>query len=106
MVLPGRSRYVMDTKPAPRAGVTLFCGRDHLPSLWTRMVLAEKEVAGARIEWIKPGQPNHDLLVLNPAQILPTLADRDTVIYPAQVIAEYLDERYPHPRLLPLDPAT
>jgi RNA polymerase-associated protein len=95
----------MDTKPAPRAGVTLFCARDSLPCLWTRMVLAEKEVAGARIEWIKPGQPNHDLLVLNPSLVLPTLADRDTVIHPARVIAEYLDERYPHPRLLPPDPA-
>jgi RNA polymerase-associated protein len=105
MTLPGRSRFVMEAKPAPRAGVTLFCVREHLPSLWTRMVLNEKEVAGARIEWIKPGQPNHDLLVLNPSLVLPTLADRDTVIHPARVIAEYLDERYPHPRLLPPDPA-
>lgn len=105
MALPGKSRYVMDGRPAPRAGLTLFCARDHLPSLWTRIVLAEKDVDGARLEWITPNRPHQDLMVLNPSGELPTLADRDTVLYPAAIVAEYLDERYPHPRLLPPDPA-
>lgn len=105
MAIPGKSRYVMDTKPAQRAGVTLFCSRDRIACQWTRLVLAEKDVDGARTEWIAAGKPNHDLAVLNPAATLPTLADRDTVIYPAGIIVEYLDERYPHPRLLPTDPA-
>lgn len=106
MAIPARTKYVMDSKPAPRAGLTLFCAQDSVGSLWARIVISEKDVDGARIEWITPGRPNHDFLVLNPAQTLPTLADRDTVIHPAHVIAEYLDERYPHPRLLPPDPAT
>lgn len=105
MPLPGKSRYVMDSRPAPRAGLTLFCARGELPSLWTRIVLAEKDVDGARIEWISGAQPNQDLLVLNPSGQLPTLADRDTVLFPAAIVAEYLDERYPHPKLLPPDPA-
>lgn len=105
MPIPGKSRYVMDARPAPRAGLTLFCAREHLPSLWTRIVLAEKEVDGARLEWIAPNRPHQDLLVLNPSGQLPTLADRDTVLYPASIVAEYLDERYPHPRLSPADPA-
>lgn len=105
MTLRARSKYVMDSKPAPRAGLTLFCSRDSLACLWTRIVLAEKDVDGARIEWINPGKPNHDLLVLNPTLELPTLADRDTVIHPAQVINEYLDERFPHPKMSPPDPA-
>ncbi|HSW11328.1 MAG TPA: glutathione S-transferase N-terminal domain-containing protein, partial [Solimonas sp.] len=87
----------MDSKPAPRSGLTLFCARDSIACLWTRIVLAEKDVDGARIEWVTPGKPNHDLMVLNPTLALPTLADRETVIHPAQVINEYLDERYPHP---------
>lgn len=105
MAIPAKSKYVMDARPAPRAGLTLFCARDDVASLWARIVLAEKDVDSARIEWIAPGKPHHDLLVLNPAGTLPTLVDRDTVLYPASVVAEYLDERYPHPRLLPADPA-
>jgi stringent starvation protein A len=104
MAIPAKSKYVMDGKPALRSGLTLFCTRDHLACQWTRLVLAEKDVDGARIEWVLPGKPNHDLAVLNPAGTLPTLTDRDAVIYPASVIVEYLDERYPHPRLLPTDP--
>ncbi|MGH8630980.1 MAG: glutathione S-transferase N-terminal domain-containing protein, partial [Burkholderiales bacterium] len=86
-------------------GLTLFCSRVGLGSLWTRIVLHEKEVDNARLEWVLPGQLNQDLLVLNPSLDLPTLADRDTVIHPASVIVEYLDERYPHPKLMPPDPA-
>lgn len=104
MSVPTRSKYVMDTRPGARAGLTLFCAPDDLSGLWARIVLGEKEVEHARIEWVRPGQVHPDLVVLNPAQILPTLADRDAVVYPAGVIAEYLEERYPHPRLLPPDP--
>ncbi|MFT4047506.1 MAG: hypothetical protein QM661_12530 [Solimonas sp.] len=105
MPIPGKSRYVIDARPAPRAGVTLYCSRDGLASRWTRIVLAEKDVDGARIEWSSAAQPHHDLLLLNPSAQLPTLADRDTVLYPAHIVVEYIDERYPHPRLLPADPA-
>ena len=105
MSLRARSKFVPENKPAPRAGVTLFCERDSLQSHWARLVLAEKEVEGARIEWTNPGKPSEDLLVLNPQLTLPTLTDRDVAIHPARVIVEYLDERYPHPRLMPADPA-
>lgn len=105
MTLRARTKYVIPDKPAPRAGVTLFVARGALDSHWARLVLAEKDVDGARIETIQPGKPNHDLAILNPAMTLPTLIDRDTVIHPASVLVEYLDERYPHPRLLPSDPA-
>lgn len=105
MALPGKSRYVMDGRPAPRAGVALFFAKDQLPSRWTRIVLAEKDVDGARSESVIAGRPHQDLMVLNPSGELPTLVDRDTVLYPAAIIAEYLDERYPHPALLPADPA-
>jgi len=35
---------------------------------------------------------------------VPTLVDRDLVLYDTSVICEYLDERYPHPPLMPVDP--
>ena len=37
---------------------------------------------------------------------MPTLVDRDLVLYDSQVIMEYLDERFPHPPLMPVDPVS
>jgi len=93
-------------KPAPNAGLMLFVADDSLASDWARLVLAEKDVDGAQVQAIRPGSAvNEDFLVLNPSQSLPTLADREGVITGARVIVEYLDERYPHPPLMPLSPA-
>jgi RNA polymerase-associated protein len=93
-------------KPAPNAGLMLFVADDSLSSDWARLVLAEKDVDGAQVQAIRPGTSvNEDFLVLNPSQSLPTLADREGVITGARVIVEYLDERYPHPPLMPLSPA-
>lgn len=92
-------------KAAPNVGLTLFVGPDSLHSEWARLVLAEKDVDGAAIQIIRAGEVNEDFLVLNPAQTLPTLADREGVIQTARVIVEYLDERYPHPPMMPQEPA-
>jgi RNA polymerase-associated protein len=93
-------------KPAPNAGLMLFVATGSLGSDWARLVLAEKDVDGAQVQVIRPGAAmDEDFLVLNPAQTLPTLADREGVITGARVIVEYLDERYPHPPLMPLAPA-
>jgi stringent starvation protein A len=53
---------------------------------------------------VDPGNPPEDLLDLNPYHSVPTLVDRDLVLYAASVVSEYLDERYPHPPLMPVDP--
>lgn len=93
-------------KPAPNAGLMLFVADESLPCDWARLVLAEKDVDSAKIQAIRPGRAvNEDFLVLNPSQSLPTLADREGVITGARVIIEYLDERYPHPPLMPQSPA-
>jgi RNA polymerase-associated protein len=105
MSLRAKTKYVQPSKPAPNAGITLYCSADAVTCLWVRLVLAEKDVEGARFELQKPGRISEDLLLLNPSQTLPTLADRETVIYPARVIAEYLDERYPHPPMMPSEPS-
>jgi RNA polymerase-associated protein len=53
---------------------------------------------------VVPGRYPEDLLDLNPYRSLPTLVDRDLVLYDARVIIDYLDERFPHPPLMPVDP--
>ncbi|MBL6751210.1 MAG: glutathione S-transferase N-terminal domain-containing protein [Nevskia sp.] len=83
----------------------LFVAENSVGSDWARLVLAEKEVDGAQLKVIRPGTPDEDFLILNPGQSLPTLADREGVLVGARVIVEYLDERYPHPPLMPQAPA-
>ena len=70
-------------------------GNDHY-SQRVRLVLAEKGVAVEIID-VEPGSMPEDLAGLNPYNSLPTLVDRDLVLYESQVIMEYLDERFPHP---------
>ena len=68
-----------------------------------RLVLAVK---GLPFEAVETGTPRVDseLLSYNPTGLVPTLVERDMVLYCASVVAEYLDERFPHPSLLPSDP--
>jgi RNA polymerase-associated protein len=84
--------------------MTLYTGAADLRSHWVRIVAAEKGLALQLVE-TDPLHPPEDLIDLNPYQTLPTLVDRDLVVYEPQVIGEYLDERFPHPPMLPGDPA-
>jgi RNA polymerase-associated protein len=86
-----------------RSIMTLFSAPDEPHSHRTRIVLAEK---GVEIDVINvvPGRYPEDLLDLNPYHSLPTLVDRDLTLYDSRVIIEYLDERFPHPPLMPVDP--
>ena len=68
-----------------------------------RIVLAEKGVS-AEIISIEKGCYPARLLEVNPYASLPTLVDRDLALYESTVVMEYLDERYPHPPLLPVYP--
>lgn len=68
-----------------------------------RLVLAEKGV-GVEILDVKPGQCPEKLVEVNPYASVPTLVDRDLALYEPGVILEYLEERYPHPPLLPVYP--
>lgn len=77
-------------------------GNDHY-SQRVRLVLAEKGVTVEIID-VEPGSLPEDLAGLNPYNSLPTLIDRDLVLYESTVIMEYLDERFPHPPLLPVYP--
>ena len=88
---------------AKRSSMTFFSdGTDHY-SHRVRMVLAEKGVTVDTIEVDGNNKPE-ELLELNPYGAVPTLLDRDLVLYESIVIMEYLDERFPHPPLLPVYP--
>ncbi len=86
-----------------RSTMTFFSdARDHY-SHRVRIVLAEK---GVTVDIIHTDPQNipQELIETNPYQSLPTLVDRDLVLYQTQVMMEYLDERFPHPPLLPVYP--
>jgi RNA polymerase-associated protein len=85
--------------------MTLFSAPADPRSHRTRIVLAEKSI-GLDIVNVEPGTLPEDLLDLNPYHSVPTLVDRDLVLYDDRVIIEYLDERFPHPPLMPSDPVT
>lgn len=68
-----------------------------------RIVLAEKGVS-AEIINVEPGRIPSKLAEVNPYGSLPTLVDRDLALYESTVVMEYLEERYPHPPLLPVYP--
>jgi RNA polymerase-associated protein len=85
--------------------MTLFSAPDEAASHRTRIVLAEKDVE-IEIVNVTPGRFPEDLLDLNPDHNLPTLVDRDLVLYDSRIIIEYLDERFPHPPLMPVDPVS
>lgn len=70
-----------------------------------RLVLAEKDIK-AEIEIVPDGVTDAGLLEVNPHGSLPTLMDRDLVLYNSRVIIDFLDERYPHPPFLPIDPVS
>jgi RNA polymerase-associated protein len=85
--------------------MTLFSKPNDPWSHRTRLVLAEKSI-NIEIVDVEEGSLPEDLLDLNPYNSVPTLVDRDLVLYDSRVIIEYLDERFPHPPLMPVDPVT
>ena len=88
-----------------RSSMTFFSdGRDHY-SHRVRIVLAEKGVSVDIID-VDPVDKPAELADMNPYNSLPTLVDRELVLYDPRTIMEYLDERFPHPPLMPVDPVT
>lgn len=86
-----------------RTILTLFTSADDVQCHRTRLVLAAKGVGYDRIV-VDPANAPDELRQLNPFASVPTLVDRDLVLHDPTVVCEYLDERYPHPPLMPIDP--
>jgi stringent starvation protein A len=88
---------------AKRSSMIFYSGSDDHFSHRVRIVLAEKGVAVDIVE-VSGDQRPEELADLNPYNSVPTLVDRDLVLYESKVMMEYLDERFPHPPLLPVYP--
>lgn len=86
-----------------RSVMTLFSGPADIYSHQVRIVLAEKGVS-VEIEQVDMDNLPQDLIDLNPYGSVPTLVDRELTLYKSQIIMEYLDERFPHPPLMPVYP--
>lgn len=86
-----------------RSVMTLFSGTTDIFSHQVRIVLAEKGV-NVDIEQIRMDDLPQDLIDLNPYRTVPTLVDRELTLYESRIIMEYLDERFPHPPLMPVYP--
>lgn len=93
-----------DLSMVQRSVMTLFSDPKGPSSHRVRLMAKEKDIPMDIVEVnLEEGMPE-DLMELNPYGTLPTLVDRDLVLYDPQVIIEYLDERFPHPPLMSVDP--
>ena len=88
-----------------RSVMTLFSAPDCPDSHRVRIVIAEKDITADIIQ-IDRTHMSEDLTDLNPYNSVPTLVDRDLFFYDSRLIIEYLDERFPHPPLMPVDPVS
>lgn len=95
----------MAASASRRAVMTLYSDNNCPYSHRARIVLAEKNITVEVVE-VEDHHLPEDLLELNPYNSLPTLVDRELVLYHSRIIMEYLDERFPHPPLMPIDPVS
>ena len=94
----------MATSPRSRNTLTLYSAKNCVVCHKVRLVMAAKGITYDLIS-VDTSAPPEDLLLLAPHyHSVPTLVERDNAIYLSNVIAEYLDERYPHPALMPAEP--
>jgi RNA polymerase-associated protein len=96
---------IMAVAANKRSVMNLYSHADDMYSHQTRIVLAEKGV-GVDIHLVDLANLPEDLLDLNPYGTVPTLIDRELALYEASIIIEYLDERFPHPPLMPVYPVS
>lgn len=88
-----------------RSVMTLFSSSTSPDSHRVRVVLAEKGITVEIVD-VDSANKHEDLIDLNPYNTVPTLVDRELVLYDSRAIMEYLDERFPHPPLMPVDPVS
>ena len=93
----------MTTLANRRSAILLFSFPDCLHSHRTRLVIKEKEIA-AELHEVDINNLLEEVKIISPYNDFPTLVDRELILQNSRVIIEYLDERFPHPPLLPVDP--
>ena len=95
----------MNTLATRRSIMTLYSGTDCVMSHACRIVLQEKDIE-CEVVYTDPSDTCQELAEFNPYYETPTLVDRDLILYDTTIINEYLDERLPHPPLMPVDPVS
>ena len=95
----------MAISAARRPVMTLYSRADCPLSHRVRIVLSEKGISADIVD-VDVNNPPEDLIDINAYNTVPTLVDRDLVLYDSLIIMEYLDERFPHPPLMPVDPVS
>jgi RNA polymerase-associated protein len=88
-----------------RSVMTLFSDPTSPYCHRVRIVLAEKGISVDIVD-VDAGSLPDEVMDFNPYGTIPTLVDRDLRLYESRIIMEYLDERFPHPPLLPVDPVS
>lgn len=96
---------IMNTQATRRSIMTLYSGTDCVLSHTCRIVLHEKDIE-CEVVYTDPTDTCQELAEFNPYYETPTLVDRDLILYDPFIINEYLDERLPHPPLMPVDPVS
>lgn len=96
MIIPARGRSI----------ISVYSVSDSYDSHRIRFLLKTKNISSVDVIEVDPINPPEDLIHINPYHTTPTVVDRDLALYGTNVITEYLDERYPHPPLMPPDPVT
>jgi len=86
-----------------RSAILLFSLPNCLDSHRTRIVIKEKEIS-AEVHEVDTNNIPDEIRVISPYDLYPSLVDRELILQNSRVIIEYLDERFPHPPLLPVDP--
>ena len=83
--------------------MTLYSGTTCPFSQRCRNVLYEKGMDFQIVDVDLHNKPE-DLAVMNPYNQVPVLVERDLILYESNIINEYIDDRFPHPQLMPADP--
>jgi len=96
VIIPARGRSI----------ISVYSVSDSYDSHRIRFLLKTKNISSVDIIEVDPLDPPEDLIHINPYLTTPTVVDRDLALYGTTIITEYLDERYPHPPLMPPDPVT
>lgn len=92
-------------RPPAFRPLKLFGRRADPATRWARITLAEKLQHELAFIEVTAGPPPDELLLFNPGLQLPMLLDRDVAVIDILIIVEYLNERFPHPPMMPTDPA-
>ncbi len=87
-----------------RANLTVYSNPSCPFSHRTRFAIQEKKIE-VEITEVIDGQWPEDIAAANPYNTFPTLVERDLVLFDANIIIEYFEDRFPHPKLMPIDPA-